>query len=80
MDSVEVFLIMLVFLFEFLLKLLDHLVTRFDSILALFVELFQLILILLVEVSLFLFGEGVDRSSIEPIKWILDVVIRSSGF
>ena len=77
MDFVQVTLIMFVLLAEFLLELLDHVMTGFDGVLTFFVKLFQFLLVFSVKVSLFLLGESMYWSSTccESVEWVLFVFI-----
>jgi len=77
MDFVQVTLIMFVFFSEFLLELLDHVMTGFDGVLAFFVELFQLLLVFLIKISLFLLSKSMDwcLTRIEAVEWILFKII-----
>jgi hypothetical protein len=70
---------MFVLLAEFLLELLDHVMTGFDGVLTFFVKLFQFLLVFSVKVSLFLLGESMywSRGSTccEAVEWVLFVFI-----
>lgn len=72
---------MFVLVTESLLECLDHVMTRFDGILALFVELFQFRLVFLVEISLFLLGESMYICfNLEAVEWVLNVFTCGSLF